>query len=164
MTPRQRKEELSRAWLCAVAGSCGYAIGSWSQDQDCIDATISAADPVGAGVIADTKIDVQLKATSARIGDGWIDVQLSKDKLVKLTRRSMAPKILVALALPDVDEVEVVEHQHLLLRRCAYYLSTSAIDAKAEGESKVVRVPFSQPFTPIALQAMMERVSKGEVL
>lgn len=38
------------------------------------------------------------------------------------------------------------------------------LDPNTVHASKVVRVPFSQPFTPEALRAMMERVSKGEPL
>lgn len=164
MTPNQRKEELSRAWLAAVAGSCGFALANWSQDQDCIDATIAAADPIGRGTIADPKLDIQLKATSTRFNKDAVEVQLTTTQLDRLTRKSMVPKILVAMLLPEGGEVEVVPHEHLLLRKCAYFRVASSIAPKVDGDSKVVQVPFNQPFTPEVLRIMMERLSAGELL
>lgn len=164
MTPNQRKEELSRAWLAAVAGSCGYALANWSQDQDCIDATIAAADPIGRGTIADPKLDIQLKATSERFTETGVKVQLKKAQMERLTRRSMVPKILVAMLLPPENEVEVVPHEHLVLRKCAYFCVASAIDPTVEGDSKVIEVPFTQPFTPEVLRNMMKNLSAGEPL
>jgi hypothetical protein len=65
MTVRRQKEEMSRAWLAAVAGACGYALAHWTQDQDCIDATIGAPGILGGGHLADPNLDLQLKATNS---------------------------------------------------------------------------------------------------
>jgi hypothetical protein len=64
VTPEQRKEELSRAYLHAVAAKCGFALGNWTQDQSCIDVTVGAAGVLGGGSLADPKLDVQLKCTA----------------------------------------------------------------------------------------------------
>lgn len=164
MTPEQRMEELSKTYLFAVSAACGYAVAHWSQDQDCIDATLGAPGVLGGGHFADPKLDVQLKSTSnpALLRDEHVALQLPRKQYERLARRSFAPKLLVVLVLP-VDEPTWVEvtAEHLLLRRCAYFLHASALEPITT-DSKVVHVPFTQRFTPDALRAMMERVSRGE--
>lgn len=63
MTPEQRQEEISKAYAHAVAASCGFSIGTWTQDHGCVDTTIGAASTLGEGTIARPKVDIQLKAT-----------------------------------------------------------------------------------------------------
>ncbi len=167
MTPEQQKEELSRAWLCAVAGSCGYALASWSQDQDCIDVTVGAAGIPATGVVADPKIDLQLKATNSvnLVQDDHVGLQISRTQYERLTRRSFAEKVLVVLVLPsNQSEWVTVTPEQLVLRKCAYYVVARHLDPVIEGATKLVKVPFSQAFTPAVLRAMMERVSREEPL
>jgi hypothetical protein len=64
VTPKQRKEELSKAYLAALAARLGFKLGSWSQDDDCIDVTIGAAGKLGGGTLSSPKLDIQLKCTS----------------------------------------------------------------------------------------------------
>ena len=80
MTPEQRMEELSRAYLYAVTAACGFAVANWSQDQDCIDATVGAAGVLGEGHLADPKLDIQLKSTAnpAALRDDHLALQVRK--------------------------------------------------------------------------------------
>ena len=64
MTPEQQQEEISRAYVHAVAARYGFKIGSWSVDDDCLDITIGCAGALGGGTIASPKIDLQLKCTT----------------------------------------------------------------------------------------------------
>jgi len=43
VTPNQQREELSKAYVAAVAARCGFKLGTWNQDDDCLDVTIGAA-------------------------------------------------------------------------------------------------------------------------
>lgn len=167
MTPEQQKEELSRAWLCAVASACGFALASWSQDQDCIDVTVGAAGIPAGGVLADPKVDLQLKATNSPhfIRDDHVAIQIRRPQYERLTIRSFAEKVLVVLVLPtDPAEWVTVAADQLVLRKCAYFTVARRLEPIGDGESKVVQVPFSQPFTPDALRAMMVLVSREEPL
>lgn len=167
MTPEQQKEELSRAWLCAVAASCGYTLASWSQDQDCIDVTVGAPGVLTGGAVADPKVDLQLKATNSvnYVRSDHVALQVPRRQYERLTRRSFAEKVLVVLVLPD-DPTEWVKvsPEQLVLRKCAYFAVARHLAPIADAESKVVQVPFTRPFTPAALRAMMERVSREEPL
>lgn len=122
MTPEQQKEELSKAYIHAVAARCGFAVGHWSQDHGGVDTTIGAGGAPAPGGLSRPKIDIQLKCTSRT------DV-LKVDHLVwtldrahydGLRARSHQPHLLVVLMLPEREE-EWVEHtlDRLILRRCA---------------------------------------------
>jgi hypothetical protein len=165
VTPEQKQEELSRAYLQAVAAKCGFALGTWSQDQRCIDATIGAAGLLGTGSIADPKLDVQLKCTANRelVRADHISIQVKRKQYDHLVARSHVPKILVVLLLPE-DEQDWVVHseEQLALRRCAYYARARDFPATTTAESPTLRVPLANHFSPDALSAMLLRVSRGE--
>jgi Domain of unknown function (DUF4365) len=166
VTPEQQKEELSRAWVTAIAAACGYAVGHWSQDQDCVDLTIGAPGVLGAGTLADPKLDLQLKATNSPnlIHENRVSIQLDRAQYSQLTRKSSVPKVLVVLVLPADQSLWVTATQEsLVLKKSAYYLPARLFEPIGEtAASKLVNVPYTNPFTPGALRAMMERVSREE--
>ncbi|MBW2737120.1 MAG: DUF4365 domain-containing protein [Deltaproteobacteria bacterium] len=168
MTEKQRREELSRAYLHAVAAVCGFKVSSWSQDDDCLDMTIGTEGVLGGGTLASPKLDVQLKATSDQRRDQQeaVACNVTLDQYDKLVRQAATPKILVALMLPQ-DSTEWVAHsaQELAMRRCAYYVVTTGMSAaNTDNNSITIHVPKSQPFSPDNLQTLMERLSCGEAL
>ena len=163
MTPEQRQEEISKAYLHAVAAHCGYAVGSWSQDHGGLDTTIGAAGPVGAGYLAKPKVDVQLKATHRADveHEEFISWQLEGPHYDNLVAEASAPHLLVVLLLPQhIDQA--IEHTvtHLLIRRCAYWRTMTGMDARSVA-APTVRLPKSQPFSPQTLHAIMECASQG---
>jgi hypothetical protein len=164
MTPEQQKEEISRAYIHAVAARCGFAVGAWSQDQGCIDMSIGASGALGNGTLEDPRIDLQLKCTSdaRHLREEHVAWQLERPHYDKLRARSSVLKLLVVLVLPE-SEAEWIEHgvEALIIRRCAYWLSLSGMPAITT-ESKVVHVPRTNVFSPEQLKSMMERLSRGE--
>lgn len=170
MTPEQQREELSRAYVSAVAAVCGYKRGEWSQDDSCVDVTISTAGIVGAGTYADPKVDLQLKCTSDRrhvLRDGRISWSLSLDHHAQLVSKSMNPKLLVVVVLPS-DPKQWLSHspKQLVLRRCAWWLRMTGLPAAVpkKGQNSVtVHLPKKQTFSPEALQSIMATVSAGQM-
>ncbi len=166
LTPQQRQEELSRAYLHAVAAKCGFALGSWSQDQSCIDVTVGAAGILGGGTLSDPKLDLQLKCTANQslVGDHHVALQVPRRQYEKLIARSFVPKVLVVLVLPEAERDWVVHStEQLMLRRCAYFLATTGLPGITT-ESTVLHVPLSNVFSPDALTQMLGRLSRGETL
>ena len=164
MTPEQRQEELSRAYLHAVAAKCGFALGSWTQDQSCIDVTVGVVGVLGGGTLADPKLDVQLKCTANQslIKEDHVALQVKRQHYDRLIARASVPKVLVVLVLPEQEGEWVVHsHEQLLLRRCAYYLVTTGLPGITT-ESTVVHVPLVNVLSPDAMTAMLERLSRGE--
>jgi hypothetical protein len=178
MTPNQRLEEISKAYVAAVAAACGFKLGSWSQDDDCLDVTLGATGRIGRGFMQSPKLDLQLKCSAdprRRHRDGGASWELSRSHYDLLRSRQRAtPLILVVLLLPE-DEADQITHtlEALTLRRCAWWLSLAGRpalqpivrgDQVAERTSTTVHLPEDQPFSPAGLRALMERISAGEDL
>lgn len=166
MTPEQQKEEISKAYVAAVAARCSYALGAWSQDQGGLDITIGAASPVGGGHIAAPRIDLQLKCTSDqnRVKKEHVSWQFkTADKHDTLVAPRLAPMFLVIMVLPGDPTGWIVHSEdELIMRRCAYYALMSG-EPKATVAAPTVQVPFANVFSPDALERLMERVSKREL-
>lgn len=166
MTPKQRQEEISKAYLHAVAAKCGFTVASWTQDHGGIDATVGAAAEVGTGRLARPKVDVQLKATTQQDleHDDFVSWELEIAHYDSLRAPAHVPHLLVVLLLPNDVELGV-EHtaEQLVLRRCAYWVRMTGMEpAKPGQKNKTVRLPKSQMFSPAALTAILEKVSQGE--
>ena len=161
MTPNQRKEEISRAYVHAIAGACGFAVGAWSQDHACIDTTISGPSPKKA------KLDLQLKATSqgSAVKADHISWQVSRAHYEQMACVEVsAPHYLVVLVLPE-DAERSVEHtvEQLAVRRCAYWIKMTGMPPVAV-DSPTVQIPKAQVFSPEALAAAMTAAERGDHL
>lgn len=168
VTPNQQREELSKAYVAAVAARCGFKLGTWSQDDDCLDVTIGAAGILGGGTLAGPKLDVQLKASSApgHVHAQHIAWSLSRRHYDMLRGRACSPRILVVLMLPAKQD-DWVHHsaESLILRRCAYWDSLHGRDPiDGDQETTTVHIPRTNVFSPSTLQGLMEKVSREEVL
>jgi hypothetical protein len=168
VTPNQQREELSKAYVAAVAARCGFKLGTWSQDDDCLDVTIGAAGVLGGGTLAGPKLDIQLKASSdpGHVHPEHVSWSLSRQHYDILRGKTCSPRILVVLVLPT-DEDEWVHHSadSLILRRCAYWESLHGrepIDGLEE--STTIHIPKTNVFSPSTLQRLMEKVSREEAL
>ena len=87
--------------------------------------------------VARPKVDIQLKATSQQAleHDEYVSWTLKIDHYDALRAPAHVPHLLVVLLLPEnVDES--VEHtvEQLVIRRCAYWVKMTGMDAAA-GES-----------------------------
>lgn len=97
------KEELSYAYVHAVAARASFACERISKDRDSIDVTIRAKGRLHEeSIFLSPSIDLQLKATS--IGE-FQDDHLIHDLPIKnyddLRQHSAAPRLLIVLALPE---------------------------------------------------------------
>jgi len=167
MTPEQQLEEISKAYVTAVAARCGFKLSSWSQDDDCLDVTIGAPGVFG-GTLAGPKIDLQLKATSvqAHVRSDHVALSLPRRHYDLLRAEACNPRILVGLVLP-ANEAEWIEHsaESLIMRRCAYW-QTLCGQAEIVGDAKstTVRLPLDNVFSPTSLNELMSRASRREAL
>lgn len=167
MTPNQQREELSKAYVAAVAAQCGYKLAQWSQDDDCVDLTIGAAGVIGAGTMAGPKLDVQLKCSSdpKRDQGDRVAVGLKRSHYERLRAASAVPMILVVVILPaDPDHWLTHSPEELVLRRCGYWRSLRDAPplTKETSRTSTVSISKSSVFSPDALRDLMERRSRGE--
>ena len=112
------------------------------------------------------KLDLQLKASTDQQHDhdehvAW---SLPRAHYDKLRSNSMAPRLLVVLMLPEKLEDAVVHTvEHLLVRRCAYWICLKGQPAiTGSAKSTTVHIDKKNVFSPDALAEMMEKASREE--
>jgi hypothetical protein len=165
LTRAHQQEGLCRAFIQAVASRCGCSCAFRDFDYG-IDVTvhhIKARDRrrVESGV----RLDIQAKSTTtASIGTKFVHYDLevkSYEDLRDLDTR--CPRILVLLVLPDDDaEWLAITEEHLLLRRCAYWLNLQGHPQTTNKDTVRVQIPRSHVFSAAALAGILERAQRGE--
>jgi Domain of unknown function (DUF4365) len=167
MTENEQKQQLSVAYVHAVAAHAGYACQVKTIDDDSIDVEVAARGRVHVkAVLRSPKIDIQLKATSQDIfRDDHLAFSLPVKNYNDLREVSLVPRLLVVFILPQ-DKVHWLEQSddQLIARRCAYWVSLLGQPETNNPTKITVRVPLNQRLTTDALRGLMERVSRRESL
>ena len=156
LSTNHRKAELSFAYLAALSAFAGYTCQRGPEpDQDSIDATLRSGDSMR------SQFDVQLKSTSVpvRRQDG-LHFRLDRKNYNDLTLKRQSPLVLVVLELP-VEERDwlVCTADHLLLRRCAWWMSVRGREPIDTG-SRVVVIPYAQRLNETSLVHLMDRAGR----
>ena len=122
MTENEQKQQLSVAYVHAVAARAGYACQVIKLDDDSIDVQLAARGRVHhKAVLRSPKLDIQLKATAQHaLKQDHLAFPLPLKNYNDL-RGSVVPRLLVVLLLPEEDRLwlEQTEDQ-MISRSCAY--------------------------------------------
>src|SRR5205823_3824610 len=104
MDENEQKQQLSIAYLHAVASAAGFACQSPGVDDDSVDRTIVARGWVHKlSVLRSPKIDVQLKSIVREpltAAERSFTFRLNQKNYDDLRHRSMVPRLLVVFLLP----------------------------------------------------------------
>jgi hypothetical protein len=153
-----QKEEISRAYLHAIAAREGCTIGDWRVDKDGVDATLRRRKWM---------IDVQLKCTQdLRVSDGSYAFDLDVPTYNKLRGTDVsAPGYLFVMKVPKEieDWIHLHPDEHLLLRCIAFYARIYGRPPTNNQASITIRLPFSNRLNGEALDVMFEH-SRNHVL
>jgi hypothetical protein len=161
------KEELSRAYVHAVAATLGFACEDWDIDRDSVDVTVKAAGLICAGsTVGSPKLDLQLKASGRDVGPGdSFPFVLTAKNYRDLSQPSESQRLLVVLLMPsDLGDACHWTPEVLCLRRCAYWHNLLGAPASNNETSVTVTVSKRNVFSPGALQQMMVMRSRQEVI
>ncbi len=118
MSENYRKEQVSNAYLAALAAGDGYIVQSGPQpDTDSVDATIRS------GSSRRNMIDIQLKATARpKIRNGCLHFRLKKKNYNDLVRQRHVPTILIVLELPRCNSDWLCcTFEELIIRKCGWW-------------------------------------------
>lgn len=168
-TQQERMEDISTAYVKAVAAKCGYTYEIVGRDNDGVDGSFQCKGfpaPVGC-LRRSPSIDIQLKSTYARITktpNGDYKFKLESHNYNILTQNDrMTPIILVVLHMQR-DENKWVQHcnRYLKITKCAYWMSFSGMNVTQNRTSITVTIPQENVFSPDALTQLMIRVSNNE--
>ena len=160
MTPNQRMEELSFAYVKGIAARAGFKVARPNTDTDSVDGILMS------DYGRRPRVDFQAKSTTRDLlrGDS-IHFPLPVKNYNELRADTMVPRILVVLLMPvDPAEWLVQSPEELCLRHCAYWLSLEGRPATDNPSNVTVSVPTANIFSVEQLTGLMERIEKGESL
>ncbi|WP_168210326.1 DUF4365 domain-containing protein [Persicimonas caeni] len=165
MSTNDIKEELSYAYVHAVASKTAFSCDRVSKDRDSIDVTIRAKGKLAEdSKVYSPVLDLQLKATSnATIREGQVVFDLKMKNYDELRERSQTPRLLVVLVLPaNEDEWLEFGAEQLVARRCCYWYSLRGAEEVDNETSRRIEIPQVQVFSPEQLRALMVKASRYE--
>jgi hypothetical protein len=158
MLPRnQRMELLSRAYFQAVVAQAGGSLAVPMSDCG-IDYSIHCVrDGIDEGAVC----HVQLKSTTLatyRSAEDCFDYDLARKAFDFLSVSNVkVPRFLVLYVMPDDESLWLFQdHEGLILRHCAYYVSFTGLPSSANKRTIRVQVPRSQVFSAEHLQQRFE--------
>jgi hypothetical protein len=164
MEENEQKQQLSVAYLHAVASAAGFACQAPGVDDDSVDRTIVARGWLHErSILRSPKIDVQLKSVTReplKDEEESFTLRLSKKNYDDLRHPAMVPRMLVVLLPRDRRQWIEQDDERMLSRYAAYYVSLSG-RAETRHPGKVpVELPRSNLLTVEALRRLMGRASQ----
>ena len=160
MTPNMQMEQLSMAYIRAVAASAGYQISKPEPDTDSVDGVLMAS------FGRKPQLNFQAKATTQdfRIGSE-LHFPLSIKNYNDLRADTLIPRILIVLLMPR-EQAQWMNQtdEELCLRRCAYWVCLADRPDTTNTSSVTVEVPTSNVFDHEQLVDLMQKVNRGDAL
>jgi uncharacterized protein DUF4365 len=167
MTEEEQKQQLSFAYVHAIAARTGYACDRPTVDDDSVDLVIGARGLIHRhAVMRSPRLELQVKATAQDcVKEDHVVFPLAVKNYNDLKETTMIPRLLVVLVLPP-DPLQWLEHteEGLLTRRCAYWLSLRAMPDTDNKATITIRPPRQNLFNVEGLRSLMDRASRKEPL
>ncbi|NJK32837.1 MAG: DUF4365 domain-containing protein [Deltaproteobacteria bacterium] len=179
LTDNDIKEELSLAYVRAVASVAGYAVEETRRDRDSIDLNIVGRGPIGGGAVHSPVLGVQLKATvlaqnkaSKKLprtdpqSNDSFSFSLKHKNYIDLTASiTLIPRILVVYVMPENrDEWVTCSDDSLILRHTAYWCSLRGLPVPNTTTRKQVRISRQQTFNASTIAMLLSKISREEPL
>ncbi|GHJ97476.1 hypothetical protein SNE510_69950 [Streptomyces sp. NE5-10] len=145
-----QKEQISRAYVHALASQGGYTVGDWNVDKDGVDVTLRDG-----GLM----VDFQLKCTqSPRTIRGGYSFDLDVETYNKLrSRERSAPGHLVLLVVPPNLELWVTQHSDSIVLAChGYWACLHGRDSVASRATTAISLPEEQQLSVKSMRGMFE--------
>jgi hypothetical protein len=165
MTDEHRMEQLSQAYVQAVAAMCGCSCAKPQPDYG-VDLTLRRIEWLGNRLMPlGRSLDLQLRSTVGALitADSILhDLAVRTYDLLRRATR-ISPLYLVLLLLPSArSDWLIYSEDRLELRRCAYWISLCREPPVANSSSIRITIPRRNQFTPPELERIMEAVQREE--
>jgi hypothetical protein len=145
-----QKEQISRAYVHAIASQGGYTVGDWNVDKDGVDVTLRDR-----GLM----VDIQLKCTESprTVRGGYsFDLDIETYNKLRSTERS-APGHLVLLVVPPNLELWVTQHQDSVVLAChGYWACLHGREAANSSATTAISLPQEQQLTVKSMRSMFD--------
>jgi Domain of unknown function (DUF4365) len=165
MDENEQKQQLSIAYLHAVASAAGFACQAAGVDNDSVDQTLVARGWVHKNaLLRSPKIDVQLKSMAREplmATDRSFTFRLNRKNYNELRYPSMVPRLLVVLLLPRQRRLWLEQDdQRMLSRYAAYYVSLSGMPEAIQRGKVPVTIPRKNLLSVANLRRLMVQASQ----
>ncbi len=163
MSLTAHKEQLSFAYIEAIASAAKFAVIQRSKDVGSVDLEIA---PFGS-TSSFPLVFMQLKCTADQtiIHKDAIHFPLQKNNFTALRQEKGVAKILVVMIVPNEEQHWVVNDESCLtMRRSAYWRCLYDEPESENKDSITVKLPRRNLFTTGALKMIMDRVEQGSSL
>ena len=142
------KEDYSTAVFRSVAAICGWSVGEWSQDTDCVDTSIKKTIRTGTAERPQT-CDIQLKCTENPTANNeeFISFSLKPKHYDSIKKKKFGTPFLLCVVLvpKNIDDwhqlVGCENHNHnTILKHCGYFSFLSDhLNRSLDESSKTIR-------------------------
>jgi hypothetical protein len=160
LTASLRQEALSKAYVRALSGACGFTVADRDFDMDGVDLEINA------GGNMRPSLAVQLKATTTLLPpkDGVIKYALKVRNYDLLRISTQTPRLLILLDMPalEAEWIEVGDDA-LLLRRRAYWMNLLGQPATPNEATITIDIPEANRLTKQALEDLLNQSATGAI-
>jgi Domain of unknown function (DUF4365) len=168
ITQQHQEELLSLAYIIAVSSRAGVLFNEKLRHDYGIDGTFEKVGKLNGSYFPEGyPLDVQLKASiNIAIDDSCVSYQLDANAHNNLLTRSNKPRatpcILVLLCLPrDPQHWLELSEEQFLLRQCSYWAKLKG-ELTSNTETKTIKIPRENQFTPLALIELLDLVEQGK--
>ncbi len=160
MTPNMQMEQLSLAYIRAVAANVGYQVTRPEPDVDSVDGILMAS------FGQRPRIEFQAKATTQDILRGdELRFPLPVKNYNELRADTRTPRVLIVLVMPGEKSHWLRQtNDELCLRRCAYWLSLENWPGTSNTGTVTVPIPALNVFDSQRLVDLMQKAEGGETL
>lgn len=169
LTPQHRQEDLSVAYILAIAAKAGYNCGKLSMHDYGIDIEIRTVESINnKRVDMGCCLDIQAKSSynfSSSNDRRYILYDLNVDTYNMLIQKRVIPAILVLYCMPrDEDEWVSVDENFTTLKHCGYWISLKGMPRSENSATLSIRIPKEQLFNESSLKSIMNRIINGDAL
>lgn len=160
------KEQLSYAYLHAIASRARFGCDRPSADRDSVDATVSARGSLAADArLRSPKLDFQLKATAiSPLAGSTFAFELKMKNYEDLRDNSRHVPLLLAVFVMPEEEAHWLTHTEdaLMTRRCMYWCNLKGFAASPNITTQTISVSRRNMLTPDSLRQLLVKVSRQE--
>ena len=165
MTDEHRLEQLSRAYMHAVAAAAGCTCARPEPDYG-IDLTLRRIVWRGSEWVPGSRdLDVQLKSTTTAAltpNEVVYDLDVRAYDILRRSTRS-APVLLLLVLFPAEPADRLIQSEDRLeIRGSGYWLWLRGMPAVTNTSTARVHIPRQNQFTPTVLERIMEAVHRNE--
>lgn len=163
------KEELSYAYVHAIAARAGFSCDRPHNDRESLDVLVSSHGRVASdSVRLNSQIGLQLKATSTEVlgNSSEFSFSLPMKNYNDLRGPNTIPRLLIVFVMPPDPDLWLKNHEpedFMVQRRCAYWLDLFGSPEVTNSATRVVSIPRANVLNVHSLTELMAQASRLEL-